>query len=126
MNYLTIKYLHVTCAILSIGLFILRGSLALWGKPWRNIRVLRWLPHAVDTTLLCAAIMLAWMSGQYPFFQPWLTAKLVALVLYILLGKQALKPGVPRARCAVWFGLALCSVGYIVAVARTRSILPGL
>ena len=77
-----------------------------------------------DMLLLAAAITLAVWSGQYPFQQNWLTAKVVALVVYILLGKQALRPGLSWQKRLPWFGAALLTIAYIFAVALTRSPLP--
>lgn len=121
MDYLAIRHMHMGFAAISIALFALRGGLALAGADWRAWRPLRWLPHLNDTALLLAAITLAWVSGQYPFQQGWLTAKVLALVVYVVLGRQALRPGLRPARRAAWFMAALGSVFYIVAVAITRS-----
>ena len=63
--------------------------------------------------------MVVW-SRQYPFVEPWLTAKLLALLLYIGLGTIALKRGKTKGiRIAAYVG-ALATFGYIVAVALTR------
>jgi uncharacterized membrane protein SirB2 len=55
---------------------------------------------------------------------PWLTAKFLALLLYILLGSVAIRHGRTRsARIVAWL-LALVVFGYIVAVARARVAVP--
>ncbi len=124
--YLAIKYLHVTCVVISITGFFLRGWLTFAGSPVMNRRWLKWAPHLHDTILLAAAIGLATMSGQYPFVAPWLTAKIVGLLAYILLGVVALRPGRPRGvRIAAWLA-ALAVFGYVVSVALTRSPAGGL
>ncbi len=124
--YLAIKYLHVTCVVISITGFFLRGWLTFAGSPVMNRRWLKWVPHLNDTILLAAAIGLATMSGQYPFVAPWLTAKIVGLLAYILLGVVALRPGRPRGvRIAAWLA-ALAVFGYVVSVALTRSPAGGL
>ena len=123
---LAIKYLHVTCVVISITGFFLRGWLTFAGSPVMNRRWLKWAPHLNDTILLAAAIGLATMSGQYPFVAPWLTAKIVGLLAYILLGVVALRPGRPRGvRIAAWLA-ALAVFGYVVSVALTRSPAGGL
>lgn len=121
MDYLFIKTLHVTCVVLSISLFAVRGTLQLQAKPWQQWRLLRLAPHIVDTVLLSSALWLAWRSGQYPFVDAWLTAKVLALLAYILLGRQALGRHTPVAQRPFYFAAALLSVGYIVGVALTRS-----
>lgn len=121
LDYLFVKTLHVSCVVLSISLFVLRGSLQLLSRPWRQRRLLRLAPHLVDTVLLSSALWLAWRSAQYPFEQSWLTAKLLALLLYIVLGHYALGKNTPEARRPWFFVAALLSVAYIVGAALTRS-----
>jgi uncharacterized membrane protein SirB2 len=71
--------------------------------------------------LLASAAWLAWFFGQIPFVNsPWLTAKVLGLVAYIVLGSIALKRGRTMRVRAGAFLLALLSAGYVVAVALTR------
>jgi uncharacterized membrane protein SirB2 len=58
-------------------------------------------------------------SAQYPLAQPWLTAKVGALLLYIVLGSVALKRGRSKGIRAAAFLAALATFAYIVAVALT-------
>ena len=89
--YLWIKYLHVACVILSLSGFAARGALMLAGSPLLNARWVRIVPHVVDTVLLASAVWLAWFLGQVPFVHGWITAKVFALVAYVILGSIALK-----------------------------------
>lgn len=122
MSYLALRHLHLTCVVVSITLFVLRGGLGLWGVDWRRRwPVLRWLPHANDSVLMAAGVGLMVWSAQYPGAQhPWLAAKLVLLLVYIGLGKQALRADHSRTRQAMGFVLALACVGSMVALALTR------
>lgn len=95
-------------------------------SPLRLHCLTRILPHVVDSLLLGSALTMAWMSGQYPFVNGWLTAKLFGLIAYILLGMTALKRGRTMAIRARFFGLAVLAYLYIVSVALTRSPLLGL
>lgn len=121
MSYLAIKHLHVTCVVLSGLGFCLRGFWMLSESPLRQHRLARVLPHVVDTLLLGSAVTMAWMSGQYPFVNGWLTAKLFGLLAYILLGMMALKRGRTLAIRRGYFCLALLSYAYIVGVALSRN-----
>lgn len=121
MDYLAVKYLHVTCVVISVSLFVLCGVLQLQSRPWRQWWWLRVAPHINDSVLLGAALWLVWRSGQYPFEQDWLTAKVLALLLYIALGMRALSRHTPPAQRPAFFAAALLSVSYIVGVALTRS-----
>ena len=82
--------------------------------------MLRYLPHAVDTVLLTTALMLTTVIQQYPFAVGWLTAKVVLLVAYIVLGSIALKRGRTRQVRVVAFVAALATVAFLVSVARAH------
>jgi len=125
MDYAHIRLLHISCAVVSVSLFVLRGGLQMGGVNWRRWQLLRVAPHVNDTLLLGAAVTLAWRSGQYPLAQAWLSAKLLALLAYIFIGRVALSASTPRASQGRAFLAALACVGYILLVARTRSALPG-
>jgi len=123
VNYLAIKYLHITSVALSGSFFLLRG---LWMLRESDLLQQRWvkvLPHIIDTLLLGSALVMVLWSHQYPFVQPWLTAKVLALVVYIGLGTVALKRGKTRAARSSAFVAALATFVYIVAVALTRQVM---
>ena len=115
-----LKIFHVSCATLSLALFALRGGWMLAESPRLQQRWVRIVPHVVDTLLLGSAVALALRLQQYPLVQPWLTAKVFALVAYIILGSVALKAGRSRAIRAGAFVAALAVFAYIVGVARAR------
>ena len=121
-----LKAVHVGSAMLSITGFVLRGIWMLQGSPLLKARATRILPHVVDTLLLGSAIALALRIAQYPFVHSWLTAKVLALLAYIVLGSIALKYGRSRRVRALSYGLALGVFLYIVAVAITRNPAAGL
>ena len=120
MNYIAIKHLHITMAVLSGGFFLLRGIWMLADSPLLQRRWVRVAPHVVDTLLLASALVLVFWSGQYPFVQAWLTAKVLALIAYIVLGAIALKRGKTKGVRTFALFAALATFAYIVAVALTR------
>ena len=126
MDYSTVRSIHLASVAVSITLFILRGGLQMASVNWRRWHWLRIVPHVNDTMLLSAAIALTIMSSQYPGVQPWLTAKVVALFVYIAAGCLALRPGLSPARQLGAFAVAVLMVTYIVGVALTRSPTLGL
>src|SRR4051794_10804289 len=113
MDYLLLKHFHMTCAALSGGFFLVRGTWMLAGSGRLQRRWVKTLPHIVDSLLLASAIGLAAWSHQYPGQMPWLTAKIVALVLYIVLGAVALTYGRTKAVRTAALAGALASFGYI-------------
>lgn len=121
-----LQTVHVGSAMLSITGFVLRGVWMLQDSPLLRARATRILPHVIDTVLLLSAIALALRIAQYPFVHAWLSAKVLALLAYIVLGSIALKYGRSRRVRALSYGMALGVFLYIVAVAITRSPAAGL
>ena len=122
--YPALRLLHVSCVVVTAAGFLLRGLWMLGGSPLLRHPLTRVLPHVNDTLLLAAGIGLAASLRQYPLVEGWLTAKLVALILYIVLGTIALKRGRTRRIRLLAFGGALLTLAYLVAVALTRSPWP--
>ena len=123
-SYPLLKYLHIACVVLSGAGFVLRGLWMMRSSPILGRRWVRVVPHVVDTVLLASAIALAATSGQYPFAQGWLTAKIIGLIAYIVLGTLALNRGRTRGIRLRAFCGALAVLAYIVAVALTKSVVP--
>ncbi|GLT24559.1 SirB family protein [Zoogloea oryzae] len=119
--YLLIKHLHITCVVLSGAGFLLRGWWSITGSPLLKARLTRRLPHVIDSCLLASAIALAWMAGQYPFVDGWLTAKVLGLLAYIGLGVVALRPTRPLGVRVVALAAAAAVFSYIVSVALTKN-----
>ena len=118
-EYAAIKQVHVTAAGLSLALFVLRGAWRAVSPERLAARWVRVVPHVIDTVLLVSALWLAWQLGSDA--APWITAKVAALVAYIVLGTIALKRGrTPAIRAGAFFA-ALATFGYIVSVAFTKS-----
>ena len=120
MDLPALKPLHVTAAMLSIALFALRGWWMATDSPRLAARWVGIVPHAIDTVLLLSALALAAALGLWPFAQPWLTAKLVLLVLHVGLGMLALRPDRPKPLRLACFVLALATVSFLVSVARAH------
>ena len=107
--------------VLSYSLFFLRGIWMLSESPSLQQRWVRVAPHAVDTLLLVSAISLAWQLGISPLSTPWLAAKIMALLLYIVTGAIALKYGkTKRVRLGSWLMAQLVFI-YMVSVAVTHN-----
>ncbi len=121
--YSVLKFVHVSCVVISAAGFFLRGLLMLRKSPLLDTRWLRIAPHINDTVLLAAAILLTMRVQQYPFFDTWLTAKVLGLCAYIVLGTYALSRRYryhPRKyRLAAWIS-ALAVLVWIGSVAFSR------
>ena len=120
MVYTAVKGLHVAAVALSWTLFFLRGVWMIADSPRLKARWVRVVPHVNDTILLVAGVYLATFVG----LQPWILAKLAALVAYILIGMVAITRGPTKpVRIAAWIA-AQCVFLYIVAVALRKNPLP--
>lgn len=123
-DYLLVKHLHIATAVVSMAFFLLRAVWMLAESPLLQRRWVRVLPHVNDSLLLIFALIMVVQSRQYPFVEHWLTAKVLALLAYIVTGAMALRYGRTPAARRRWLVLALASVAYIIAVALTREALP--
>jgi len=120
MSYNLLVSLHVTAAMISLLLFIGRGIWVLQHEHQPRPRWMKWLPHVNDSLLFILGITLMLMSQQYPGTNNWLTCKLIALVIYILLGMVVMKWGKTRfSRMIAWLS-ALLVFAYMVGVAFTK------
>jgi len=121
VDYPTLKYIHVSSVIASYMLFFVRGIWMMRVPTMLERRWVKTVPHVIDTVLLASAIALAITIKQYPFVAPWLTAKVLGLIVYILLGTIALKRGKSmRLRVLTWIAAQLVFF-YIAAVALTHN-----
>lgn len=116
-----IKLIHMSTAVISISLFLIRGFWVFRNSPMMQEKWVKIFPHVNDTILLITATILAISTQQYPFVDSWLTAKFTALIVYILLGMFALKRAKEIKNKMIFFILALITFSYIVSVALTRS-----
>ena len=118
MDYSAIKHAHIGIAYLSILLFIIRFALFKFKPAFKSNKLLKILPHIIDSILLVFAIWLCTIISQYPLTDHWLTAKVIGLVGYVAFGTIAIKQGKTWA-----FVAALVSFAYIFGAAKTHSAL---
>lgn len=115
-----IKTIHIATALISISGFILRGILLLRESPIMQQRWIKIVPHINDTILLVTGISMAVMIQQYPFVHGWLTAKVVALLIYIGLGFMTIRFGHRRRDRIMTMLAAIIVFAYMLGVAVTR------
>lgn len=116
--YQLARNLHLLFVALSIGLFMFRGALMVVESALLASKVLRILPHVIDTLLLASAVWLVVMLREYPFVHGWVTAKVLGVVVYIVLGSIALRRGSTRRMRLAALAGALATIAYIISVAR--------
>jgi uncharacterized membrane protein SirB2 len=124
--YEALKWVHVGCVIASGAGFVARGALMLAGSPLLEARIVHVAPHVIDTVLLASAVTMAVLAQLSLLAHPWLAAKIVALLVYIVLGSLALRRARTRALRIGALAGAVLAFGYIVGVALTRDPLSWL
>lgn len=124
MDYQVLKHAHAGLAYLSVTLFATRAVLSYTRPALLQARALKIAPHVIDTGLLAAAITLAVMAGLSPHNQPWLAAKIAALLAYIALGSIGLKKLHGSPLRAVVLAAAVAMPMYMIAVAKTKLVWP--
>lgn len=115
-----VKPLHVLAAIASGAGFALRGVWMLRGSALLRARIVRVLPHLIDTVLLASGVFLAVSMQLSPAAHPWLAAKLLLLLVYIAAGMLALRHGRSRRVRAAALLVALACYALILASAVTH------
>jgi len=126
MAYALLKLIHVGTVYITFGLFLVRGIWMLLDSPRLQDRWVKVVPHLNDTLLLTAAIAMVVVGDLGLVDNPWLIAKIAGLLAYIGLGTMALKRGRTKSQRALWFVAALAVIGYIIAVAVTKQVIPGV
>jgi len=119
-----LKLAHVSCVVISGSLFIYRyARLSL--HPDRSLpKALKVLPHINDTVLLACAIGMLSLVALNPFTTPWLLAKIMALLVYIVLGALCLRSLPGSRRQAVSFAAAISVFTYILLVGLSKQVIP--
>ena len=118
--YPQIKHAHIGLALLSGSLFALRGALLLAGLRWPNAAPVRYLSYTVDTALLTAAMMLLTILPGALYANGWLAMKLALLVVYVVLGVFAMRPGRRQRTRALCYAVALLVFATIYGIARAH------
>ena len=122
--YYMLKMGHVTCVVISGTLFIFRYARLRMHPEQPLVKALKVLPHVNDTVLLSCAIGMLILIGVNPFTTPWLLAKIVALLVYIVLGAICLRSPPGSRSQAVSFVAAISVFAYILLVGLSKQVIP--
>lgn len=86
-----VKHIHVWLVVLSLAGFVIRFFGSQKNASFLHNKTVRIAPHIIDTFLLLSGISLIVLYGWSPIAHHWLTAKLVLVVVYIVLGYLAMR-----------------------------------
>ena len=119
-----IKAVHITTVIFTGSFFLLRYIWMINGTLGKRGGWVKRLSATNDTILLICGLAMTTIIQQYPFYNSWLTAKVVVLLGYIGFGVVALRLGRTRKRRIVAGIFALLCYGYIVSAALKHHPFP--
>jgi uncharacterized membrane protein SirB2 len=119
--YEIVKLIHISTVVLTILGFVLRSYWMLTNSPKLQQRLVKVVPHVVDTVLLISGVALIFILNLPVLSQNWLLMKFVALLAYIVLGAIALGRGKTMRARTFGFVLALATFAYIAGVALSKS-----
>ncbi len=119
--YPWLLHAHRALVGLSVAIFTARGVGVALQASWPLALASRWASVVVDVFLMGAGVSLWVLMAHHPWREPWLMAKLLCLLAYIVLGSYALKRGRTRRTRTLFFLAALLCVSWMYAMARTRS-----
>ncbi|CAH9017156.1 SirB2 family protein [Candidatus Nitrosacidococcus sp. I8] len=123
-SYHLFKHIHIAFVVITFISFTIRAwwmlsSPELLKKLWVKV-----IPPIIDTILLASAIRLTFIIDQYPFVNSWLTAKVLALIGYIVFGAIALTRGRTKSLRIMALFISYALFFYIVAVAHSKHPIP--
>jgi uncharacterized membrane protein SirB2 len=113
---------HVIIAFLSLAIFLIRGFWMMTNNPAVTGKAALASASLTMLILLGTGLGMVFMTG--PVFDGWVITKVFGLVMYVLLGVIALKPGLGKpAAIVLWLaGLGAFVYTYMVA----KHMLPAL
>lgn len=119
--YLVAKLIHVILVLATFTSFTTRGVWMLCDSSLLRQRWVRIMPHIIDAVLLASGLYLAVTFYDFPTsYRPWIVAKLVGLLAYVVVGVIALRRGRTKPIRVSAFIVSLLIFGYIVLVAVTK------
>lgn len=118
--YPLLKHLHLFFIALSFIIFFLRGIWMISGSTILQNKIVKIAPHIINTLMLLTGIAVAVYLKLSPEDHPWLIAKIIGIVVFIILGIAAFKAGQPKVRLGLWL-MALIVFIDIAAIAVSKS-----
>ncbi len=122
--YEMLKLAHVASVVISGSLFVYRYARLSMHPDQPLPKALKVLPHINDTVLLSCAIGMLTLIGLNPFTTPWLLAKIVALLVYIVLGTVCMRSLPGSRRQSASFVAAISVFAYILLVGLSKQVIP--
>ncbi|MCK5336895.1 MAG: SirB2 family protein [Gammaproteobacteria bacterium] len=125
--YLLFKTIHIATVTLSISFFITRTYWLLNNPQMLKHKLIKRLPHVIDSLLLFSAFAMLYIAELVPGSNnPWITAKLIGLILYIFTGLYLFRIAKRKIQIYSTLCIAILIYIYIIQTALTKNIIPAL
>lgn len=112
-----IKFVHIACVLLTFFSFSVRCYWVFTDAPMLQHKATKIIPHIIDMVLLVSGVLIAVNLYEEFYRQTWLLNKLVAVIMYIILGSIVINYGktntVRKLACVGAYGVFF----YIIAIA---------
>ena len=119
--FLTLKTIHMCCALISFTGFLFRAYLMVIDSKLLNQKFMLVTPHLIDTLFLLSGFSMAFVLNMGLFAQGWLSMKIMLLMFYILFVGIALNRGKTKSVRVVSFFLAVMTFIFIVGIAVNKT-----
>jgi len=116
-----LKHIHMVAVLVTLCFFAVRVWWKITGSRQLEKKWVKVLPHVNDTLLIISAVAMVVSSEVFSFGDNWIIAKLVALLVYILLGMVALHWSRNATQTILAAVGAAALIGYIISVACTKT-----
>ncbi len=121
---MTLKYVHILLVSLTFISFSLRGYWMITKSDLLQHKLVKKAPHFIDALLLLTGLSMTIMFYSPFYKQTWLMFKLLAIVIYIILGSFALKYGKALHSRIIFLISSYFIFAYIILIVRNHSIFP--
>lgn len=119
--YAFVKSVHIVLALVTVSGFLLRAWWSYQESSLLEARVVRILPHIIDSLFLASGFALIILASWPVMQSPWLLAKFAGLIAYILFGTVAIRRGRSRRIRLAATAAALLAFLYVVGAASLKS-----
>jgi len=119
--FLTLKTIHMCCALISFTGFLFRAYLMVIDSKLLNHKFILVTPHLIDTLFLLSGFSMAFVLNMGLFAQGWLSMKIVMLMFYLLFVGIALNRGKTKSVRVASFFLAILTFLFIVGIAVNKT-----
>ncbi|MCK5903283.1 MAG: SirB2 family protein [Cocleimonas sp.] len=114
MKYL-VHNIHFVLALVSLLLYLVRGSFLLLNKPSQTMMSLAAL---TSLALFGTGLALVYSSTSMSFANYWVVTKIVTTLLYVFFGVMAFRSELPKQNAIVLWLFGLIAFAYTFAIAK--------